>query len=180
MVTAFLLTHWLCHEVLTCHTHVPLTMCCLLQVRKVAGMFLYCLQQAAKGIRADDENPHRKRILEDEEFYQNWLYPRFKRFYSQRGWRFDSGIAAKSSVSSQLAECKTTGKSSRLCVPFRMKARRKGKLFFWQTKRKQRQDDKGITEVPQPPVGFPLLNNIKQSSSAGCYLLLFLKYFPCP
>ena len=41
----------------------------LTQVRKAAGMFLYCLKQTARRITADEGNCHFQRIAEDEEFY---------------------------------------------------------------------------------------------------------------
>lgn len=88
-------------------------------------MFLYCLKQAARRINGDERNEHRQRILGDK-FYEHWLYPRFERFYGQRGWAFDGGIlegrntSRKSTDSghelsgaSQIKE-KTSGRS---CVP---------------------------------------------------------------
>lgn len=56
-------------------------------------MLLYYLQQAAQRIPAEEQNQHRKRIAEDLEFYQHWLYPRIERFYATMGWATDGGYS---------------------------------------------------------------------------------------
>lgn len=56
-------------------------------------MLLYYLQQAAQRIPAEEQNQHRKRIAEDLEFYQLWLYPRIERFYATMGWATDGGYS---------------------------------------------------------------------------------------
>lgn len=67
------------------------------QLRKVAGMLLFCMQQTAGKITTDEDSWHRTRILEDEEFYARWLYPRIERFYRKMGWTFDDGLAREGS-----------------------------------------------------------------------------------
>lgn len=73
---------------------------CAHQVRKMAGVFLYCLKQAAKPISTDESNCHRRRIEEDQEFYKNWLFPRLEQFYRQQGWPIGDALAAEGTASS--------------------------------------------------------------------------------
>eukprot|EP00903_Cladosiphon_okamuranus_P008725 g8357.t1 len=91
-------------------------------VRKMAGMFLYCLKQAAKPISTDESNCHRRRIEEDQGFYKDWLLPRFERFYRQKGWAIGDDLAAAGATSARgsLNPSNKTkkSKSSRSCSPF--------------------------------------------------------------
>lgn len=85
----------------------------------MAGMFLYCLKQSAKGISADEDNCHRRRIEEDEEFYKNWLFPRLEQFYRQQGWPIGDGLALDGAATGLTLNSGKTKKKSRLsCSPF--------------------------------------------------------------
>lgn len=133
----------------------------LTQVRKAAGMFLYCLKQAARRITADEGNCHFQRIAEDEEFYKEWLFPRFERFYKRRGWAFDGGITIGGTSSGRSAESAaridgppggTKGASHRFCLPFRLKSGQRSREppgFL----KPRRQPRKPKVDVPQPQVG---------------------------
>ena len=132
----------------------------LTQVRKAAGMFLYCLKQAARRITADEGNCHFQRIAEDEEFYKHWLFPRFERFYNRRGWAVDDAMAIGGTSSGRSVESAariggphggTKGASHRSCLPFRLKsAQRSREPPGFSKPRRKPQKPK---DVPQPQVG---------------------------
>lgn len=60
------------------------------QLRRVAGMMLVCLKQAAQRIPSEPANDHRARIAADEAFYAGWLKPRIDNFYEWHGWNHHS------------------------------------------------------------------------------------------
>lgn len=132
-----------------------------LQLRKVAGMFLYCLTQAARRITANENNHHRLRILEDEEFYKHWLYPRIQQFYHSRGWSFDDGFTAVERTSSRRAAEPSRGRSStsvksvleprRFWGRFRFQASQRIKRSLRHF-RKTQQQDSGAIDTSQPEV----------------------------
>ena len=95
-------------------------------------MFLYYLREAAKRIPVDESNCHRERILQDEEFYKNWLVPRIERFYREKGWALTDVLEADrtdhreraSEQDFQPSNAAVTGVVSggSCCVPSRIKA----------------------------------------------------------
>lgn len=127
------------------------------QMRKVAGMLLYCLQQTARRISTDQDSRHRKRILEDEEFYARWLYPRIERFYRKMGWPIDIGLVREGHSACQEDHpldrygSKTTVASGACCTP---KGRRGSsiKVAFGRLLKRKRAARKP-TENAQPQVG---------------------------
>lgn len=125
-------------------------------------MFLYCLKQTAKCIGTDERNCHRRRIKEDEAFYKNWLFPRFERFYRQRGWSVRDGFAVEGTAASRGVEpadglwCpsgNTKLTSPRSCKPFGLKASSRLKHALKRLKPARRREDQKPVEVPQPQVG---------------------------
>lgn len=132
----------------------------LTQVRKAAGMFLYCLKQTARRITADEGNCHFQRIAEDEEFYKHWLFPRFERFYNRRGWAVDGGITIDGTSGRSVESAariggppgRTKGGSRRLCLPFRLKSGQRSREPPGFVK-PRRQPQKPNVDVPQPQVG---------------------------
>ena len=131
------------------------------QVRKAAGMFLYCLKQTAKRITGDESNCHYRRIVEDEEFYKHWLFPRFERFYNRRGWAVDGTISGTSSGRSAGSSTRTGGAPGRkkraprrLCLPFRLKSGHRSKEFSGSgSLESRRQPEKKHVDLTQPQVG---------------------------
>lgn len=56
-------------------------------LKKMAGVMILKLQQAAKRVVADPiKNPHARRMREDVTFYRDWLLPRFQRHCDDLGW----------------------------------------------------------------------------------------------
>lgn len=150
--------HLSCNRAMTCD-QFPQTMH---QVRKVAGMFLYCLKQTAKCIGTDERNCHRKRIKEDETFYSHWLFPRFERFYRQQGWSVGDefeveGTASSSGVESAGGFWWPWGNSNLAsppsCKPFGLRARSRLKHAIRRLKPTRRREDLQPVEPPQPQVG---------------------------
>lgn len=127
----------------------------------MAGMFLYCLKQTAKSIGADESNSHRRRIEEDQEFYRNWLFPRFERFYRQQGWEIGDGFAAEGTAARQAVgpvggplnpSEKSRKKSRRSCSPFRRNAGPRVKHVLKRLRFRRRQDQPPV-DVLNPQVG---------------------------
>ena len=56
-------------------------------LKKMAGVMILKLQQAAKRVVADPiRNPHARRMREDVSFYRDWLLPRFQQHCDELGW----------------------------------------------------------------------------------------------
>ncbi|CAM9200624.1 unnamed protein product [Ectocarpus fasciculatus] len=131
-------------------------------VRKMAGMFLYCLKQTAKCIRTDEGNCHRRRIVEDKGFYKEWLFPRFERFYRRQGWTVDEDLSGGDPASKLIDEptgggawCpngKTISISHGTCTPFRRKAGSQLKSSFKRLKTARRPRPTVTAESPPPQV----------------------------
>lgn len=47
-------------------------------IRNLAGIILYLLQQQSLKVQNNIDCTHAKRIIEDVQFYKNWLLPKFK------------------------------------------------------------------------------------------------------
>lgn len=133
----------------------------------MAGMFLYCLKQTAKSIGADENNCHRRRIEEDEAFYNDWLFPRFERFYRQKGWAIGDGLAVEGTARRQVVEpadgqlnssSKTKAKSRRSCSPFGRKSGSRVKHALKRLKFTRRRDQPPVDEL-HPQVGAALVSH---------------------
>eukprot|EP00752_Nemacystus_decipiens_P006518 g5870.t1 len=123
------------------------------EVRKMAGMFLYCLKQAAKPISTDESNCHRRRIEEDETFYKNWLVPRFERFYRQQGWAVGDGLGVIESGGGSLHSSNKNKRatSRRSCSPFGRKPGPRVKRALKRLRLTRRRDRPPVDE-PRPQV----------------------------
>lgn len=139
------------------HTTHPATNALPPQLRKVAGMLLYCLQQTARRISTDQDSRHRRRILEDDEFYARWLYPRIERFYRKMGWAIDDDLVREGHSARQedhpidLQGSKTAVASGACCTP--QSRRGNGiKVAFGRLLKRKRVTRKP-TETAQPQVG---------------------------
>lgn len=130
------------------------------QVRKMAGMLLYCLKQAAKPISTDENNCHRRRIEEDEAFYKNWLFPRFEQFYRQQGWAVGDGLGVIEPAGGSLGPSKTTKKtkSRRPCSPFGRKPGPRVKRALKRLKFTRRRDQPPADKL-RPQVGTAALDS---------------------
>lgn len=118
-------------------------------------MFLYCLREAAKRIPVDENNDLRERILQDKEFYEDWLAPRIERFYKEKGWPFNDVLQRGSDIHGTsgpiVRSPDATVVSGACCLPFGMKACRRIKSLRARKRSGARHVDT-TCEAPQPQV----------------------------
>lgn len=120
-------------------------------------MFLYCLREAAKRIPVEENNNLRERILQDKEFYEDWLAPRIERFYKEKGWPFDDvlqrGTDIHGTATPIVRSPDVAVVSDSCCLPFGMKACRRIKSFRARKKSDARHvDGDTMYEAPQSQV----------------------------
>jgi hypothetical protein len=55
-------------------------------IRNIAGLLLYFFQQKVLAVSNDPNCSHNVRMIENKEFYINWVYEKVKRYCMKKGW----------------------------------------------------------------------------------------------
>lgn len=55
-------------------------------IKNLAGLLLYLLQTQAAKVHSDPDCKHAARMRDNEQFYKNWLLPKFRDYCAFRGW----------------------------------------------------------------------------------------------
>ena len=55
-------------------------------IRNIAGLLLYYFQQKVLSVSKDPNCSHNVRMIENKEFYIDWVYKKIERYCMKRGW----------------------------------------------------------------------------------------------
>eukprot|EP00554_Chaetoceros_debilis_P010048 CAMPEP_0194106706 /NCGR_PEP_ID=MMETSP0150-20130528/6688_1 /TAXON_ID=122233 /ORGANISM="Chaetoceros debilis, Strain MM31A-1" /LENGTH=1103 /DNA_ID=CAMNT_0038794923 /DNA_START=135 /DNA_END=3443 /DNA_ORIENTATION=- len=64
-------------------------------MKRMCGILLTCMQNAAKKATIKEDAPHALRMREDRAFYASWLMPRVKSYCNKMGWEMPTVFALK-------------------------------------------------------------------------------------